>query len=262
MSFVGETLSGGAGKASKKAARILAAATDRAIAAQKENLATVRADLQPFREAGEEQLDPLTSLISDPGAQRDFVLENPFFNALADDAQNRLFANQAARGKVGSGGTAEALQNSLLLLGQDLLSQNINQRFNLASMGQNAAAGQATATQQTGANITDLITSGGSAQASGVVGAANARAQGISNLIQGTVAGVALSDIRAKESIERIGTVRGFPLYHFRYRGDDEIRTGLMAQDVEKVRPDAVIEIDGLKHIDYGVLWQSIPVYH
>jgi hypothetical protein len=64
----------------------------------------------------------------------------------------------------------------------------------------------------------------------------------------------AVSDIRMKDNIRRIGqTDDGQPLYFFTYKHDpDTPHVGLMAQDVEKIRPDAVFEIDGVKHVDYG----------
>ena len=67
------------------------------------------------------------------------------------------------------------------------------------------------------------------------------------------IAGLAaLSDKRAKENIRKIGTLNdGQHVYRFNYKGDLETRIGMLAQDVEKVNPDAVHEINGLKHVDY-----------
>ena len=260
VSDVGSIFSGGSDDAAQQAAQTQSASADRAIDLQRESRDLARKDLQPFKDAGQSQLSPLSSLISDPNAQLNFIQNNPFFKALADDAQSRLFSNQAARGKVGSGGTAQALQNSLLLLGQGLLDNNINQRMGLATMGQNAAAGQGTVAMQSGNAISDLITGQGNALAAGQVGAANARSQGINSLIQGGSAAlqfIGLSDRRAKTDITEIGkSYDGLPLYRFRYIGDPELRVGVMAQDVEKVRPDAVMEIEGLKHVNYEALWQ------
>lgn len=248
---VGSIFSGGADDAAREAANIQAQSSDKAIALQRETRDLARGDLQSFRQAGAAQLDPLTSLISDPKAQLAFIQDNPFFKALADDAQSRLFSNQAARGKVGSGGTAQALQNSLLLLGQNLLDNNINQRTQLATIGQNAAAGQATVAQNTGNTITDLITGQGNAQAAGIVGAANARASGIENIAKiGTT--IALSDRRFKRDIERIGTLdNGIPVYRYKFKNRQETHIGVIAQDVEKVKPEAVIEHEGVKYVDY-----------
>lgn len=62
------------------------------------------------------------------------------------------------------------------------------------------------------------------------------------------------SDIRMKENVRHVGhTTDGQKLYFFTYKGDPNTpHVGLMAQDVEKVRPDAVVEIDGMKYVDYG----------
>lgn len=253
---IGSLLSGGADKAAREAASIQSASADKAIEFQKESRDIARGDLQPFRQAGQAQLDPLSKLISDPNEQLSFVQNNPFFKALADDAQSRLFSNQAAKGKVGSGGTALALQNSLLLLGQDLLTQNINQRQVLVNTGANAAAGQATTTQQSGSAISDLVTGQGNALAAGEVGAANARAQGINSAIKGGlgIGQLVLSDRRAKTDIERLGmTDDGLPLYRFHYIWDNEMRVGVMADEVEKIKPEAVLtRNDGLKMVDYA----------
>lgn len=62
------------------------------------------------------------------------------------------------------------------------------------------------------------------------------------------------SDIRMKDNVRRVGyTDDGQPLYFFTYKNDPNTpHVGLMAQDVEKIRPDAVVEIDGMKYVDYG----------
>ncbi len=63
----------------------------------------------------------------------------------------------------------------------------------------------------------------------------------------------AFSDERLKEDIVPVGQLHdGLPVYSYRYKGDPMPRIGLMAQDVEKVRPDAVHEVGGFKAVDYG----------
>ena len=76
-----------------------------------------------------------------------------------------------------------------------------------------------------------------------------------------TIAGVGLlgagmfCDWRLKRDITRIGTLaEGIGLYTFRYLWNDELRIGPMAQEVEKVRPDAVFEVCGYKAVNVGVL--------
>lgn len=64
---------------------------------------------------------------------------------------------------------------------------------------------------------------------------------------------IGLSDERAKEDIHRIGeTDNGLPIFTYRYKGDDKPQIGLIAQEVEKKNPDAVMtRPDGLKMVDY-----------
>lgn len=79
----------------------------------------------------------------------------------------------------------------------------------------------------------------------------------VGNGIAGAARAYAASDRRVKEDIKQIGTLaNGLPLYLFRYIGGGPIMMGLMAQDVEKVMPDAVIEIGGVKHVNYEMAVQ------
>ena len=65
--------------------------------------------------------------------------------------------------------------------------------------------------------------------------------------------GTALIDIRIKTDISQVGTLdNGLPVYSFRYKSGGPQQIGLMAQDVEKVKPHAVVEIEGVKHVNYS----------
>jgi hypothetical protein len=62
------------------------------------------------------------------------------------------------------------------------------------------------------------------------------------------------SDRDVKHDIKRIGTAdNGLPIYSYRYKyiTDSPVFIGLMAQDVEVRTPEAVTEINGVKHVDY-----------
>lgn len=241
-----------------------------------EGIGTAREDLQPFTEAGtdalggvQRNLADVESLITDPNAQKDFVQDNPFFKVLADDAKRRIFGNAAARGRVGSGGTAKALQDSLLLLGNDLVGQNVNQRFgvadrnfNLADLGLRGAGGQATATASGALTLADIASRGGETVAAGILGeeatkrsdkaASSGRTSDFINTGISAI-GLALSDRRFKTDITYLDKVNGVPFYLFKYKGSDKVEFGTMAQDVEHI-PGAVIEIAGVKHVDYARL--------
>lgn len=70
----------------------------------------------------------------------------------------------------------------------------------------------------------------------------------------GSPGGMGFSDRRLKRNIHRIGTHRlGIGIYEFDYVwGEHAI--GVMADEVERVMPSAVIEIGGYKAVDYGRL--------
>jgi hypothetical protein len=63
-----------------------------------------------------------------------------------------------------------------------------------------------------------------------------------------------LSDVRAKENVTPVGKLDdGQKVYAYNYKGNPTPEIGLLAQEVEKVRPEAVATgPDGLKRVDYG----------
>jgi len=61
-----------------------------------------------------------------------------------------------------------------------------------------------------------------------------------------------LSDIRLKEDIKFIGQENGHNIYEFKYINQDGKYIGVMAHEIEKTNPDAVVEIDGYKAVDYS----------
>lgn len=72
---------------------------------------------------------------------------------------------------------------------------------------------------------------------------------GVGNIIGG---GLRLSDTIAKTGIAPILTLpNGLTVYTFRYHNSNEQQFGLMAQEVEQVKPHAVVEIGGMKYVNY-----------
>ena len=122
------------------------------------------AALQPYTQLGQQATQRIQEIQADPAG---YIQGNPLYNSLAADAERRLLANQAAKGKVGSGGTAAALQEQLLNIGTGLVNTEIGNLQNQAGIGQ-GAAGQVGSTAYAGnSNI-------GATNAAGVVGANNA----------------------------------------------------------------------------------------
>lgn len=252
-SGVRDVFSGERGRqAAAQSAEVLAQATREGIAELRTGREQAFEALDPFRRAGAEQLGGIASLIGDPETQRRFIEDNPFFESLVGRSKSELLSNQAAKGKIGSGGTPAALQERLLGLGTGLIQQNIQQRMGLANIGLGAAGGGATAAQTASRGIADLLGQGASAQAAGIVGAENARQQRQNQLIQ--LGALAASDRRVKKDIKVIGSYKDLPVYKFKYIWDEKDQIGFMAQDVEHI-PEAVVEINGIKHVDYGVVY-------
>lgn len=168
-------------EAAEGAARLQAQSGREAIEFQREALAQTREDLAPARAQLDFAAPLLQQAIQDPSSR---VLNNPFFQAMAGQQEQRLLASAAARGKVGSGGTGDDLQRNLLLLGNQFAQQDVGNLFNLSTLGANAAAQTGTATQQTAGQVSNLMTGIGAAQAAGQVGAANARGGAMGGLLQ------------------------------------------------------------------------------
>ena len=169
----GSTLySAEAGKsAAKKASAQQVAALNRATAQQRASLAQAKANVQPYLNAGAASANSLSSLVNDPNAQANFIRNNPFYASLADDAKRKLFATQAATGKLGTGGTLDELQNRLLMLGSGLMGDEIKRRQGVAELGSNTATRFNEANQSGQNALTGLTAAIGGAQAGGTLAA-------------------------------------------------------------------------------------------
>lgn len=93
------------------------------------------------------------------------------------------------------------------------------------------------------------------------LGAYQQKQAGIGSVLGGLAGMFTLSDKTAKKDIEKVGELKGHGLYEYSYRGkhnDGRRHIGVMAQDVEKKRPDAVRKgADGLRRVDYGALFAA-----
>ena len=71
----------------------------------------------------------------------------------------------------------------------------------------------------------------------------------------GSGVGKSFSDRRLKKNIKRIGTHKsGVGIYEYDYIWGGGKQIGVMAQELEKVMPEAVFEIHGFKGVDYAKL--------
>lgn len=71
-----------------------------------------------------------------------------------------------------------------------------------------------------------------------------------------------LSDRRLKENVKPAGERNGFPIYEFNYINDPQVYVGVMADEVEKIMPEAIGEFGGYKTVDYGKLGFELEKKH
>lgn len=87
----------------------------------------------------------------------------------------------------------------------------------------------------------------------------NASMSGLYGLGSSLLGGWALSDRRAKEDIKKAGKLNdGTNIYTYRYKGQPMMQLGVMAQEIEQSNPEAVAEIDGVKHVDYSQVAEAV----
>ncbi|MBB4076215.1 hypothetical protein GGR08_000508 [Bartonella fuyuanensis] len=85
--------------------------------------------------------------------------------------------------------------------------------------------------------------------------------------VLGLVGGIlGLCDVRAKENIISVGEKKGYPLYTFNYKGNPQRYRGVLAQEVLRVKPEAVFVNAKTKllHVDYdkiGLKMEKIPAF-
>jgi len=63
------------------------------------------------------------------------------------------------------------------------------------------------------------------------------------------------SDERFKENIEQVGVLNGFNIYRFNYLWSPKKFIGVIAQEVERIMPEAVKKVNGWRMVNYGVLF-------
>jgi hypothetical protein len=186
---------------------------------------------------------------------------DPGFEAATQYGINALDRSAAAKGGLFSGGQMKAVSDFGLRRQNDAFNNRINQLFQLTG---NAPAMSAAATQDTGGQIADTQFGYGQLQANQATNFGNAMAASrsipINNLLSLASSGakvasgaMMMSDRRAKTDIKKVGALdNGLPVYSFKYKGQTTTQIGLMADDVERVIPDAVVTgPHGFKMVNY-----------
>jgi len=210
--------------------------------------------LNPYNEIGNYGRNALASVYR--GGEPDYTAftNSPGYQFQFNEGQKAVENSGSARGMNLSGAQLKGLTR----YGQGAASTGFNDWFNrnmsMAGFGQQNANQMADYTMDTGRSIGAARQGIGEARGSGYMAKGNIKS-GISNSLLNAGIGAlggALSDERTKENIRRVGeTDKGLPIYVYNYIGDPKLFMSVMAQDLEKVDPDAVFEKDGLKYVRY-----------
>jgi hypothetical protein len=201
LALLGGSIAGGllSSSAQKKAASTAAAAQTQAseagIAEQRRQFDAVQALLQPYVQAGTSALGQQLALagVAGPEAQQAAIAaleQGPEFEALTRQGEEAILQRAAATGGLRGGNVQASLAQFRPQVLASLIEQQYGRLGGLTATGQASAAGQATAAQTMGSNITNLLQQQGAAAA----GSALARGQASANMwgdITGTIGQIA-----------------------------------------------------------------------
>lgn len=159
------------------------------------------------------------------------------FDFLLDTGSRAITGSQAAKGLLKSGSTLKRLEQ----YGQDLASTKFD-NYLARLMGLSGLGLQAGQLLGGAGQYSKGISKGPSEGLAGPLGS-----------LLSSASAFAWSDRRVKDDIKRVGELDdGQNVYRFRYKGSPQWQIGLMAQEVEKVRPEAVFEHpSGVKMVNY-----------
>lgn len=128
------------------------------------------------------------------------------------------------------------------------LAQLLQPGVALAGLGQNSQ-GSGTSTQTNNPSWLESLNSGATVLGKGLSGLGSFQSLGG---LGGLASMFALSDERVKENKSRVGALYdGTPVWSYNYIGDETPRMGVMAQEVERRDPAAVVDFGGLKIVNY-----------
>jgi len=148
-------------------------------------------------------------------------------------------ALQGAQAQLAAGAQEQATNQAQLQALYDQFLQEKSNPFLIAqyfaniAQGLGSTAGGTSTTRSPGPNVGSQIL-GGIGAAANIAGA------------------LPMSDARVKENIEAVGALNdGQTIYRYNFKGNPQTQIGLLAQEVEEVRPGSVAEVGGIKRVDY-----------
>ena len=221
--------------------------------------------LDPYVKSGRQSGDLLADIMgyNGPEAQANALRmyqSSPSANLLKqvqEEALRQTAGKRASQGGFRSGAMIEDLSRRQSDLALNDYSRNwLGLASNMYGTGANASGAAANLAQNQGGQVAGLIQ-----DKYGYLGEAEVAKSRIGNdMLGGLISGVgtgigyAMSDIRLKRDINRIGKLAsGLPVYSFRYIWDDAPMIGVMAHEAREIFPHAVLKrADGYLMVDYA----------
>lgn len=188
---------------------------------------------------------------------------SPFKSQLVSAGEDAIARNAQMTGGLRTGTTQENLAENEQNVVMGLVNQILQGKQGIAQTGIGATDAYTAALQNitagTGATRGQIagIDISNAAQAQNI---AAGKRQGYMSLLGGGLQGgiAALSDERLKTNVVKIGEKHGLPWYTWQWNdiaeslGKKGTEEGHIAQEVQKVRPDLVVEKDGYLAVNYG----------
>ena len=173
-------------RAADQAANAEIQGTAMSVEEQRRQFDAVQKLLAPYIDAGTGALGSQQTLIGLKGdeaqaAAIEDLRTSPEFGALVREGENAILQNASATGGLRGGNTQAALARFRPAVLSDLINKQYERLSGITSIGQASATGQASAAQQTGANVSALFQNQGQALAN----AALAKGQANANFISG-----------------------------------------------------------------------------
>jgi hypothetical protein len=178
-----------AASSSRKAAQMQAQAGREAIAGQEEAAIRAQGFFEPFAGVAEQGVEG-SSFLTDPEERFEFLQNNPLFDLSLENANQRTLQSASANKRLSFGDTLQQLSNNVLLASAPLLATQDRNITNMLQFGGDVATSQANIETGQAARIGGLTTDIGAANAAGVVGSANAQAQGTQAISQALQTGI------------------------------------------------------------------------
>ncbi|MEO9497712.1 MAG: tail fiber domain-containing protein [Vibrio splendidus] len=248
MSVLGDIFDGITGKTAAEASQ---SAADTSAQYQQQALDYLKQSQEPLLEA---QKFGLSGLMDYYGGNQqgvvDAAMESPYYTSMLTQGEEAVLRNAAATGGLRGGNVQSALTTN----NQNVLNSAIGQQLG----GLQTLSGF----QPNTAGVANLTSGIGNTLAQGQLGAAQAEQQGIGNLINlGTSVAGMFSDENLKDDVKKVGIVNGYNWYSWTWnsiaeglglKGESQ---GVLAQEVEKVKPELIGESQGYKTVNYeGIL--------